>query len=714
IKKRLAEHLPEYMIPSHFVELGRIPLTPNGKVDRKALPDPQNATPPELPLITKEMLEEAASSLPSANVSSEPDADTLPEDAPPTPISPMEREQILTRFNDTKRDFPGHLSLHQLIRMQMEKKPDSIAAIYGDQRISYGLLDKKSNQLARQLREKGVTADTVVGLMMERSLEMLIGMVAILKAGGAYLPIDPEYPEERISYMLEQAGAPILLTNCTKNLNYQGLFISIANPQNLTGNDAALTPLSKPENLAQLLYTSGTTGMPKGVMIENRSVINLIEGMTDFVDYRDTDMVLSLTTLSFDIFGAETLLPLVKGLPIAIGGRQEQLSVKDAAALIRREQVSVFHATPSALQLFVADPEAAGSLNTLRYLLVAGEKFPGSLLERLKEVLDNGKIFDLYGPSEATIYSTAKDLTDAVSMDIGKPIANTRIYILGRNNALLPIGTPGELCIAGAGLARGYQGVENSNTDKFVVNPFEEDGILYRTGDIASWLPDGNIRFIGRKDHQVQLNGHRIEPGEIENLLQQHEAVEDAVVVVREDENTTDRFLCACIVTNHNPSEALLKEYLARSLPLYMIPPTFVRLAHIPLTPNGKVNRMILETIKLPGSTRVRYVAPQTGMESQIAEIWKDILQVEQVGVYDSFFDLGGNSLDIIRGNRKLREAFNRDISVVTMFRYPTIHSLAGYLNEEAEEETISGEQMEDLSDKMTGTLSILKSFKPQ
>ncbi|MGD2089148.1 MAG: non-ribosomal peptide synthetase [Candidatus Aminicenantes bacterium] len=608
-------------------------------------------------------------------------------------VSREEKNQLLYEFNDTWAEYPNDKTIHELAAEQVERTPDNIALVGVHEThekiegtrglaplpdpgsITYRELEEKSTQLARYLRSKGVKPGTIAAIMLERSVEMMIGILGILKAGAAYLPIDPDSPGKRTAYLLDDSNAEILL----KGNDFTG---TSSHPDLQPGPGASL---------AYVTYTSGSTGKPKGVMIEHRSLVNFIKGMTEIIPFTTGDTILSLTTISFDIFGLETLLPLTTGTPVVIGGRKEQLDASAAARLLVQKRITIFQVTPSRLQLLLLEKEIPSALGPLHVLLVGGEAFPETLLEKARHII-TGKIYNLYGPTETTIWSTAKDVTGKESLNIGKPLANTRLYILDKADYLQPVGVPGELYIAGHGLARGYLNRPELTAEKFLFGSFSfyrsyrsyKSYNLYKTGDLARWLPDGNIEFLGRTDFQVKIRGFRVEPGEIENQLLKHESINEAVILVKEAAaGSNTKYLSAYIVSERAFNTAELREYLLKELPPYMIPSTFVKVDKIPLTSNGKVDRKALESYDIGTmlSTGVEFAAPRNHIEKTIAKIWKQLLNLDEVGIDENFFDLGGTSLDIYKLNLEFKEAFNEDEVVLKMFRYPTIRDFAQYLS---------------------------------
>jgi amino acid adenylation domain-containing protein len=602
-------------------------------------------------------------------------------------IPGAEKQQILYTFNDTEADYPRDKTIHELFEDQAAKTPAAIAVVgvlsknrSYKTHLSYEHLSRESDRSASQLRERGVTVGTIVGIQTERSVEMIVGIMAILKTGAAYLPIDPGYPEERKQYMLADSGAKILLTD-----------------RDLTdvGARHAVPPHAvsvRSSELAYVIYTSGSTGRPKGVMIPHRALVNFIKGITDIIPFTESDSILSLTTICFDIFGLETLLPLTRGSRVVVGSEEEQLNPRLIALTIERERITIFQVTPSRLQLLIADDQASESLSLLNYLLVGGEAFPPQLLEKTRSLV-KGKIYNMYGPTETTIWSAVKDLTGAVPLNIGKPIANTQIYILDGQGGYCPIGVAGELCIGGDGLARGYINRPELTAERFVNlnrtyksyrthETHSKEEKLYRTGDLARRLPDGNIEFLGRMDNQVKLRGFRIELGEIESQLVKHPHIEEAVVTAREEDGA-DKSLCAYIVVppgcEEIPGIAEIRGYLSQTLPDYMIPAYVMQLETMPLTPNGKVNRKALPqpTVEIVET----YVAPSGEVEEQLVEIWSQLLDVETIGVNDNFFDLGGNSVRLIRMADIINKRFPVEVKVVELFHLNTISQLAEHLS---------------------------------
>ncbi len=565
-------------------------------------------------------------------------------------ISNEERECILEK-NSARMDYPEEKLIHQLFEEQVSKTPEKIALVFEDQFMTYEQLNAKSNQLARKLRKIGVGRNQLVGIMVNRSLEMLVGILGVLKAGGAYLPIDPEYPEVRIEYMLEDSKTNVLLGQTNLNeLSFIGKRINLDDDNSYLADDTNLETINSSTDLAYVIYTSGSTGKPKGVQIGHKSVHNFINGIADKIEFIQDKAILSLTTICFDIFVLETLLPLTRGLKVVIANEEEQNTPELINNLLFKNQIDMIQMTPSRMQLMLVGNDELTGLRNLKEIMIGGETFPERLLEKLKS-LTKARIYNMYGPTETTVWSTVKELTHSEKITIGQPITNTGIYILDKNANLVPENVAGELYISGDGLAKGYLNNPKLTDEKFVQNPYSLNEKMYRTGDLVRWLPDGELEFLGRIDHQVKIRGYRIESGEIEAQLLKHQAIKETVVIDREDQHGS-KYLCAYFVEVRGRksvagelSIADLRAFLAKELPDYMIPSYFIQLDQLPLTPNGKIDRKALPEPDGSISIGVEYMAPSTIIEEKIALIWSEILGVEKVGVHDNFFELGGHSL---------------------------------------------------------------------
>ncbi len=573
-------------------------------------------------------------------------------------LTPPERHQLLVEWNNTQTDYSTEWCIHELFEAQVERTPDAIAVVFEDTYLTYRELNARANQLAHHLREVGVGPEVLVGIYMERSLEMVVGILGILKAGGAYMPLDPIYPQERLAFMLTDAQVQIVLTQ-------EELLASLPMLENslvlcLTRDWEEITQKSSEnlsteittDNLAYVMYTSGSTGKPKGVMISHRGICNYLLWIQRAYPLTEKDRVLQRASFGFDVSVREIFWPLIAGAQLVMIRAGNHYDIAYLIQLIRDQHITVVRFEPSVLQVLLKE-QGLETCKNLRHVICGGELLPSELQEQLFIQLDT-EFHNAYGPTEASISATfwtcKRDENYLRSVPIGFPIANTQIYLLDAHLQPVPVGIPGELYISGEGLARGYFNRPELTAEKFIPNPFcnEPGSRLYKTGDLARYRPDGSIEFLGRIDDQVKIRGFRIELGEIEVVLSQHVAVRDAVVLLRED-LPGDKRLVAYIVPHppeQVPSLHDLQSFLKQKLPEYMLPSAYVFLEVFPLTPSGKINRRAL-----PAPERTRpaldtgFVAPRTSMEALIAEIWQEVLGVDRVGVYDNFFDLGGHSL---------------------------------------------------------------------
>jgi amino acid adenylation domain-containing protein len=572
-------------------------------------------------------------------------------DAPDRPIGvlPMltatEPSQLLPEWSGAVVDLQAGVRIHELVERQAAATPDAVAIRCKADSCTYGELNEKANQLAHHLRARGVGPDTLVGLSVERSVEMVVGLLGVLKAGGAYVPLDPSYPADRLEFMLEDAGVAILLTqerliDAIPAGERALICLDRDWPQIAQESESNPPPLGSDLNLAYVIYTSGSTGRPKGVQIPHRAVVNFLGTMAHEPGLGPADVLVSVTTLSFDISGLEMYLPLMVGARVVVASREDVMDGRQLQALLESEHATVMQATPATWRLLLE----AGWTGPRLKMLCGGEALPQELAAQLIE--RGGELWNLYGPTETTIWSTAERLVLA-HVTIGRPIANTQTYVLDRHLQPVPVGVPGELYIAGDGLARGYRQRPDLTAERFVPNPFGPAGSrMYRTGDLARYLSDGRLECLGRVDHQVKVRGFRVELGEVEAALAAHPAIKETVVFA-EEVTAGDKRLVAYVV--YQPGESLtaseLRKLVRATLPEYMVPSFFVKLDRIPLTPNGKVNRRALPgPFQGTGPERER-VAPQTQTEVRIAEVWQRVLGVNDISVADNFFDIGGHSL---------------------------------------------------------------------
>ncbi|WP_254207985.1 non-ribosomal peptide synthase/polyketide synthase, partial [Paenibacillus sp. AK121] len=613
-------------------------------------------------------------------------------------ITSEEQAQIIQVWGDTATAYPQDQTLSAVFEEQVAQTPDQVALMFGHQSLTYRELNERANSLARILQAQGVGPDKLVGLMVHRSVEMIVGLLAVLKAGGAYVPIDPEFPSSRIQYMLEDSEATVLLTSRDlleeHHCNANAIFIEDA--ELYQGESSNLEAIARPEHLAYVIYTSGSTGNPKGVMLQHRSVLNFITGMREAIDFETSQTILSLTTISFDIFVLETILPLLGGMTVVLGDRQHQVNPQVLGELITHHHIEMLQMTPSRVQMLLGHETGSRALQSVKAIMVGGEALPSKLLGDLQKI--NGpRIYNMYGPTETTVWSTVQELTHAHQINIGRPIANTQIYIMNADGGLQPIGVPGELCIAGEGLARGYWKREELTAEKFVENPFAGGKAgyerMYRTGDLARWMPDGNIEYLGRIDHQVKIRGYRIELGEVESQLLQVESVREAVVVARMDEMGQNHMV-AYYVAGQVVDASELRSELGRELPGYMVPSYFVQLEQLPLTPNGKIDRKALPAPEGSLQTGVDYAEPRTMQERALVAVWQSVLGLQTVGILDNFFDLGGDSIKAIQiASRAFQAGYKLDMK--DLFQYPTVEALAPHMHEVrrmADQEEVSGE----------------------
>jgi amino acid adenylation domain-containing protein/thioester reductase-like protein len=595
-------------------------------------------------------------------------------------LTAIERHQLLVEWNDTQTDYPQDKCIHQLVVVQAEQTPDAVAVVFEDQQLTYRQLDVRTNQLARYLESLGVGPEVLVGVCMTRSLEMVVGLLGVLKAGGAYVPLDPAYPDERLAFMLDDSQASVLLTQQhlveqlgdrriqTICLDRDWQTISQENPENPCS-------LTNSDNLAYVIYTSGSTGKPKGVAIEHHSTVALINWAKTVFSPAELAGVLASTSICFDLSIFELFVPLSCGGTVILA--ENALSLPTLAAA---EKVTLINTVPSAIAALHREQAIPTSVCTIN---LAGEPLPNDLVQQLYQLEHIQQIFNLYGPSEDTTYSTyalvARDSLGPVP--IGRPISNTQVYVLDRSLQPVPIGVAGELYLSGAGLARGYLHRPELTAEKFIPNPFEESKFsrLYKTGDLVRYLPNGSLEFLGRIDSQVKIRGFRIELGEIETVVRQHPTVRDAVALAWEDEPNSQRLVAYIVPQPQQASDVMeLQQFLQQKLPKYMVPTAFVVLEALPVTLNGKVNRKALPA---PGTANREqentFSPPRNPLEQQLVSIWSEILRIEQVGINDNFFQLGGHSLLVVRLFARIREAFQVDLPLQTLFEAPTVANLA-------------------------------------
>lgn len=596
-------------------------------------------------------------------------------------LSEKERRKILYDFNNTKAEYPSQKTVHQMFEQQCVKEPGKVALVFGEIEITYGELNERSDKIASYLRKNGIAPDTVVGVVMKRSPEMIISILAVLKSGGAYLPIDPEYPRKRIVYMLNDSKASMLLVseNGYSDMEYEGKIININEIDFSAECDQNCCIDYDTNSLAYLIYTSGSTGTPKGVMIEHKSVTNFIYGILQKISFDPCKTILSLTTMCFDIFFAETLLPLCIGMKVILADEEEQKDPELICGLLQKHNINMLQATPSRMQT-IAECKKFAELTHLTDILLGGERFPEPLLHKIKKTLPGTKIYNGYGPTEATIYTTICDLTNLNTVNIGKQLQNIQIFILDNNLNLLPAGIPGDMYISGDCLSRGYYGNKDLTKERFIENPYIPGALMYKTGDIARWYPGGDIEYLGRSDFQVKIRGFRIELGEIENKLLSIDGIREAVVIDQRREDGSI-YLCAYVVCEDGFSEDI-KSILNKDLPSYMIPSNILMMDSLPRTPNGKINRNALpEPYSLGCDMRKDTQKVLSENERILFDIWVRLLGNSFFDTDQSFFDIGGDSLLAFTLVTQINREFGIDININAIFENPTIESLAKYID---------------------------------
>lgn len=603
-------------------------------------------------------------------------------------LSEAERYQLLVEWNNTQISYPKNLCFHQLFEAQVLQTPDAVAVVFEDRTLTYRELNQRANQLASYLQKLGVKPEVIVGICLERSIEMIIAVLGILKAGGAYLPLDPTYPPERLAFMLSDSQVPFLLTTqtliaklpqhqaqvilvetlCTKSLQSMSeMSIALESEQNPNSNVTV-------ENLAYLIYTSGSTGKPKGVLVTHEGLCNLTLDKIRICKVKPNSRILQFFSLSFDASIPEIVMALGSGAALHLGRTEDLLPGFALMKLLEEQAITHITLPPSALAVLTA-----AELPALEMVLVGGEAPSSELIATWSK----GRLFiNAYGPTETTVNASMVECgNNGKFFPTIRPAANKQFYILDQHLQLVPIGVPGELYIGGVGLARGYLDRPEKTAEAFISNPFEsgKGKRLYKTGDLACYLSDGHIKLLGRLDHQVKIRGFRIELGEIEAVLSQHSAVRESVVIVREDQSGDKRLVAYVVPDRENIlSISDLRRFIAEKLPKYMIPSIFLTLEALPLNPNGKVDRFALPE---PNWTRpeleAAYVAPSTPTEQILAEIFANVLKVERVGVHHNFFELGGHSLLATQLVAKLLKTIEAEVTVVDLFEAPTVAGLA-------------------------------------
>jgi len=606
-------------------------------------------------------------------------------------LSEREQHQLLIKWNDTRADYPQDRCIHQLFEQQAERTPDAVAVVFEDQKLTYRELNERANKLAHYLQQLGVQPEVLVGICVERSLEAIVGLLGILKAGGAYVPLDPTYPKERLSFMLEETQVSVLLTQAhlAESLPaHQAHLICLDSDWEIIAQhgEENPAPLVTSSNLAYIMYTSGSTGKPKGASVTQRGVVRLVKG-SNYANLSAEEVFLQLAPISFDAATFEIWGSLLNGARLVVMPAHTP-SLQELGRAIRQNQITTLWLTAGLFHLMV--DEQLEDLKQVQQLLAGGDILSVSHVLKLLREAKGCRLINGYGPTENTKFTCCYSITDASqivnSVSIGCPISNTQVYILDSQLQPVPIGVPGELYIAGDGLARGYFNRPELTARAFISNPFsdEPDARLYKTGDLARYLPDGNIEYLGRIDNQVKIRGYRIELGEIEETLRQHPAVQDAAAIARDD-GSGNKGLVAYVVLDPDklPSISNLRGYLQEKLPEYMVPSAFVTLESLPLTPNGKLDRRALPQKCDRVSEETAFTEPQTPTEKELAQIWMAVLELEKVGTNEIFFDIGGHSLMAMQLVSRVRMRFGVELPLYDFYAAPTIQNLAELVEEE-------------------------------
>lgn len=611
-------------------------------------------------------------------------------DAIAQPHCPVSRLQLVDKdelhhlvfgLNQTQFDFPRDLCVHQLFEMQAAQTPEAVAVIYEDISITYSELNRRANARARRMQSLGVGPDIRVGIFMEKSLAIVEALLGVLKAGGTYVPIHTSFPAERVRFILDDADVRVLLTNVDAELLGEiNAHVVKLNDDASPGESDDANPETKiaPDHLAYIIYTSGSTGQPKGVMVHHTALVNFLSTMRIRPGIQKDDILLTVTSISFDIAVLELFLPLIAGATVVVPGKEMTTNPFMMGEAIRRYHVNMMQATPAMWQLLV---ESGWAGEPGLKALCGGDALSLKLANQL--VSRVASLWNMYGPTETTVWSSVSRVQKGdAAITIGQPIGNTQMYILDRYLQAVPVGVVGELHIGGDGLSKGYFKNTTLTGEKFIPDPFSTrtGARLYKTGDHARYLPDGSIEVIGRMDDQVKIHGHRIELGEITTVLMQHPAVKDAIVIIR-TEVSGEKRLVAYYVAKHDTSTDAgeLQDFVRNKLPVYMTPVAFIPLNSLPLTPNGKIDR---KSLPVPEDVRpfAGYVAPRNTVEQQLAGIWQDVLEIEQVGIHDNFFDLGGASIQSLQVVAHANMAGIR-LSAESIFEYQTIAELAEHIN---------------------------------
>ena len=625
-------------------------------------------------------------------------------------LSAAEHHQLLNKWNQTYTDYPRDKCIHQLFEEQVKRTPDALALVFDNEQLTYRQLNQKANQLAHYLRSLEVSSGVLVGISVEPSLEQVVSILGVLKAGGVYVPLDPNYPQERLTFMQEDSQVQVVLTQeaLLEKISLQNSHVICLDRDRDTINRESsenLASTTTPDDLAYAIYTSGSTGKPKAVMGRIRSTVNRLHWMWEMLPLAADEICCQKTSINFVDHVAEIFSPLLKGIPLVIVADDIRSDIPQLMSLLGAQKITRIVLVPSLLKAMLESaPEELTKLRYLKYVFCSGETLPLNLAQAFQEKISSARLFNLYGSSEVAadvtwfevnLWQTRQKILEYFqplreeylkknTIPIGKPIANTQIYILDKYGNLVPPGITGELYVGGDGVAKGYLSHPELTEEKFIVNPLTKDKTsenpeadrLYKTGDLARWLPDGNIELVGRIDNQVKIRGFRIELGEIESLLNTHPQIKQAVVIATEDINSNKRLVAYLVSSNRSLSTIQVREFLQQKLPEYMIPSAFVLLEALPLNPNGKIDRKALPAPDIDLANSSEYIPPQTPTQEVLANIFSGVLGINSVGIHDNFFSLGGHSLLATQVISRIRQSFATEISLKTLFEFPTVAQL--------------------------------------
>jgi amino acid adenylation domain-containing protein len=616
-------------------------------------------------------------------------------------LTEEEGTRLMVAWNRTEVEFDQNECIHRQFEQQVSRTPDKQAVVFREQALTYEELNIRSARLAVYLQNHhDIGPDKVVAICMTPSLELMVALLAVLKAGGAYLPVDPGFPAERISFMLRDSRAAAILTEQKLKDAFHGGPTALIVVDNVREPEEPIKPLEAKvhsHNLAYLMFTSGSTGMPKGVMVEHRNVVNFFTGIDNLLG-TDPGVWLAVTSVSFDISVLELLWTLTRGFTVVIQAAEDKLTTEgnySTEAQLRRHHITHLQCTPTLARTLIRLPGTLSAMRSLRQLLLGGEPLPLSLANRLsKELL--AEIYNMYGPTETTVWSTAFKLggVEGDSIPIGRPIANTSIYILDQRQRMVPVGASGELYIGGQGVTRGYWNRPELTAERFISNPFSDNpqDRLYRTGDLARYRDDTTIEFLGRIDHQVKIRGFRIELGEIESVLGSHHGVQEIVVTSSETPMGHQQLVAYVVSTTRGRThEKEILIYARQKLPDYMIPAALVYVDSLPVTPNGKVDRKALAALAPTRKfAEANHLGSSTDLETTISQVWRDALGIDTIGLNDNFFDLGANSLIVAEAAAALKGTCKFDVRLTDLFAYPSISALAAYLSRGSDSQNVA------------------------